>query len=239
MTEFRVEIATAPKAGNTDAENEDVARYSASSGGLRAAIADGATESSYATEWATAIVDTWTAGVSLVDLWAQSRSTWLSRVPARETLPWFAQTKLDDGSAAATVLLEVRTTPRGYRWSTASIGDSELFVLSGRRRSTSLVRALPVQASALFSNTPPLARTSFDQPWVGHAGAIRGPAELWLATDALAKALLEAKELGRPSWGEWSEAIWSPNDFRECVEVWRGSGRLKNDDTTLLRLRLP
>lgn len=240
MIDFSVDIGTTPKAGSSDAENEDVARSRVFERGLRIAVADGATESSYAGEWATAIVNAWIDdGAELTEVLSRAERTWAQSLPHRDSLPWFGQAKLDEGSAATALLATVNPVHGGFNWEAAAIGDCELFALSKRRRTFSLVRATPLADSNLFNNTPELARTSFLGTWASYRGFVRGPAELWLATDALAQSLLHAKEAGRPAWHAWSDALAEPESFAAQVADWRSSRLLRNDDTTLLRVRLP
>jgi hypothetical protein len=218
-----------PKAGNRPDEYEDAAACDVTAG--RFAVADGATESSFAAEWAgllaAAYVDRPVEPGSWADWLAGPRARWEERVGVLE-LPWYAEEKREAGAFATLLGLEFR----GRSWRAVAVGDSCLFHLRGRE----LLRAFPLDRADAFGNRPDLVRS---HPMAGP------PCDLWaegecepgdrflLATDALACWLLARAEAGRPAWEEL-ELLTGPDEFALRVDEWRAGQGLHNDDVTLL-----
>jgi len=237
-----VAIFSVEKAGSTTAENEDRAAWSISARAARVAIADGATESSYSDVWAEALVRTWISdtspgiGPGFVDA---ARAKWNERLPDIEALPWYAQAKLEEGSHATFAGFHLRTNARRMRWRAEIVGDCEIFIFK-TRGSLHLTRCEPLKDAADFGYHPNLIGTSPSAPTavpVVATGRLRSPFEIWLATDAFAAACLEAASHGREPWEEWAAAMDEPNSFGEVVAQWRSAGAMRNDDTTVCRIR--
>jgi hypothetical protein len=223
-------VFAVPKAGNRPDEYEDATASDLLSG--RFAIADGATESSFAAEWARllsgAFVERPVERGGWSDWLTGPRSCWEGRVGGLE-LPWYAEEKREAGAFATLLGLEFQG--RGW-WRAVAIGDSCLFQLRG----SELIVAFPLEEADSFDNRPDLIQS---HPEGGP------PCELWaeggcepgdrflLATDALASWLLAQAEAGRPAWAEL-EAVADADEFARRVEAWRAGHRLHNDDVTLL-----
>ncbi|RMH50967.1 MAG: hypothetical protein D6685_17680 [Bacteroidetes bacterium] len=220
-----------PKAGHGMVEYEDA--WAVSSSPLRAAVADGATESAFARAWAEQLVRGAVAhGVSRAGALAAVLPTWQAawaravadRLPA---LPWYAAAKAEQGAFAA--LLSLAVAPDGT-WQALAVGDCCLLHV----RDAALVMAWPLDDPAAFSHRPALLASRETGP----AAPVETTEGTWhpgdvflLATDALAAWLLRtdpAAPLG-----------WTDADFRRHVDAARADGTLRNDDVTLVRLCLP
>src|SRR6516225_6410565 len=160
------------KRGHTPEEYEDAFAGDPATG--RFAVADGASETSYAALWARLLVEGFVAtGLkpSAVDLWLTDlRHQWSAEVD-NEPLPWYAEIKREQGAAATLLGLQIR--PRGPNdkgmWRAFALGDTCLF----RVREDRLLRPLPLSASKEFNNRPPLIG-SRQGPMAADIGAARG-----------------------------------------------------------------
>ena len=236
-------IFSVEKAGSTTAENEDRAAWSVGSSAIRVAIADGATESSYSDLWADALVHAWIAGERPelgAGLLAHAKAKWSERLPDMESLPWYAQAKLEEGSHATFAGVQLSLRGKRMRWRAQIVGDCELFVLKARG-SLRLKRCEPLKSPADFGYQPDLLTTtaggSTAVPVAMVTGRVRWPFEIWLCTDAFAAACLAAALDGNPPWDEWATAMEEPDAFRHLVDQWRSTGAMRNDDTTVCRIR--
>jgi hypothetical protein len=238
--ERSVLVLSVAKAGQDASENEDAAASHVGAA-LRVAIADGATESAFSREWAQSIVRAWVdAGGGIVDSLQAARDAWSAGIPPTASLPWYGQAKLEAGSHATVATLTIASRARRHDWRAEFVGDCEAFVFSSGPP-FALRRAIPFGGPEPFGTTPDLASTLPGVPpatWSAR-GYVRGPAEIWLATDALAHALLREHRRGRSSWTTWREAMSDEGDFADLVDSWRSDGRMRNDDVTVARVLLP
>lgn len=226
---------TVEKAGNSAEENEDQVKVRgyANSSRLRVAVADGATESSYSAQWARALVETWAETDEELNetFMGGASDRWKERLPPLERLPWYAVERLAEGSHATAAFLDIREDGPLVTWSAAVVGDCVVTIRRLRSRST-VPKSLPP-----FDATPHLLVSA--DPW-GLTNAVRARGrtahfrEIWVATDALAAALLARGR--RPEWSKWREALEDPAAFRQLVTDWRQRGSLRNDDVTLVRI---
>ncbi len=209
----------------------------------RVAIADGATESSFARLWAELLVEGFGAGhlspTRLVDSLPALQQTWQQHVSTRP-LPWYAEEKVRDGAFAAWLGLELSDTAHGGRWRAFGLGDSCVCHVRGRE----LLAAFPLSTAADFTSRPFLVG-SRPQHNVRVAEALQSMHGQWedgdqfvLMTDALAAWFLAAHEAG-----EWPmdvlEGFVMP-DGTEAFAAWvaelRAAHQIRNDDTTLVRV---
>lgn len=229
-----------PKAGNCPEEYEDA--FACDSRAGRFAIADGATESSFAGLWARDMVEAYVTTPPPGSAWGLRR--WLEPLQGRwhaaidwGQLPWYAEVKAQAGAFAS--LLGVELDPAG-RWHALAVGDSCLFHVRGQ----DLVRAFPLERAEEFGNSPLLlsSNPASNHPRVWRevrtlAGDGR-PGDLFLlATDALAHWLLSRSEAGERPW-EMLRETEGQGEFEGLVMRLRQTGQIHNDDTTLLLVHL-
>jgi hypothetical protein len=112
-------------------------------------------------------------------------------------------------------------------------------------RGDDLLGVFPVTSSADFGSTPPLVR-SLDGLGPGGTAEVRraaaeaAPGDLLLfATDALAAWALGGYEAGGTPWRRLADAAADQARFAALVAGLRADGGLKNDDTTLVAVRVP
>ena len=233
-----------PKRGNSADEYEDAYRGDPLRG--RFAIADGASESSFAAEWARLLVD------AFVDSAVAQPAPWLSWLPAIQQrwqtallgreLPWYAQAKVDQGAFAAFLGVVLETQQSLGRtqqlWQAVAVGDSCFFqVRAGQMR-----EAFPIKRACDFGNSPWLlgSRGSVDSNVEKRAVRSQGDwvagDRFWLMTDALAQWFLEEVEAGRKPWEALEPLLTDPQPqerFVGLVEGLRDAHALRNDDVTL------
>ena len=232
-----------PKAGAEADEYEDAAHTRADGGPVRAAVADGATESIFAADWARILVQAVTRGpitpAALREGIPDWRRAWAARRDEQAaTAPWYVQAKADDGAFATLLGLEVHADGR---WRAAAVGDCVLFHLRGAQ----LERSWPVSAPDAFTDRPALL-CSRPHPEASVPERLRTTSGEWrrgdaflLATDAVAAWLLRAHEQPEASLTPAAARTWSAGAFREAVAAARTDGTLRNDDSTLLVLEWP
>ncbi len=236
----------AAKRGNSPEEYEDA--FAAEDATGRYAIADGATESSFAGLWARLLVD------QFVQDSHRDPARWTERLSAlqdqlhaqvsRRPLPWYAEAQLQRGSFATFlgVVLTV-SADAGYAWRAVAVGDSCLF----HTRDADLLAVFPLDRSEQFDNMPNLvgSRTSTDvirekRELLTQGHALPGD-RLWLMTDALAHWCLAEHEAAKNPWSEMEllPASRRPQDsFTAWIEGLRDERNLDNDDVTLLVIRM-
>jgi hypothetical protein len=225
----------------------------------RFAIADGVAESPHAALWARLLVEEfvrrderlpeWASWLpSIQQRWAErvgrptDALTWLTQ-PAEAGVPWYLEPGLLHGAFATFLGLVIEETS----WHALAVGDSCLFQV----RRDALVRTFPIAHAADFSNAPWLvgSRTSpgevpykngrFEQgDWQPHD-------RFWLMTDALAQWFLGEIEAGGQPWLALDPLIHpaaAEEDARQGFAAWierlRAARQLRNDDVTLLAVRL-
>jgi hypothetical protein len=237
-----------PKHGNSAEEYEDA--FAADGEAGRFAIADGASESSFAAAWARLLVQ------GFIEYPAAQPENWPAWLPGLQerwrgsingtALPWYAEAKLEQGAFATFLgmVLEGRGWRRRSRWSAIAVGDSCFFQI----RDGSLQRSFPVTRSTDFSNQPWLvgSRTLQSalleknpfQTWRGHC---KPGDRLWLMTDALAQWFLAQCESGKAPWTAVDAVLAAPEQqagFRYWIEELRAQQGLRNDDVTLLAVQV-
>lgn len=237
------DIGWTAKAGNSTGDYEDafwppepVQRRQRSC--QRFAVADGATESSFSGLWARQLVrgygkQGWT-GQDLARRLPPVQQAWQQQVQARP-LPWYAEEKARSGAFSTLIglTLQDHTGARGQgTWRALAVGDSCLFQL----RQQKLVASFPVDDADAFDNSPVLlaSRAAPNQAALAAAQTLAGfwqtGDEFLLMTDALAAWFLRHGD---------SVASWPPaREFPAWIHELRQSRRLRNDDVTLLRVRI-
>jgi hypothetical protein len=223
------------KRGNAPEEYEDAFAGDAATG--RIALADGASESSFAGDWARIIVQSFVATTGPWNRWLPAaRARWLE-MAARRELPWYAEEKFEQGAFAT--LLGFRLLMRGDEqpnsWVASAVGDSCLFQI----RKDTLVRAFPLVHSKEFSNHPELLGSRAGEKTASRTKRKRCDGDwqkgdlLMMMTDALAQWFLEQVEKGETPW---KTLVGTPTNtaLAEKLEELLDRKELRNDDVTLL-----
>jgi hypothetical protein len=235
-----------PKRGHSVAEYEDACAGDVQRG--RFAIADGASESSFAAVWARLLVEDFVHSEGVQpgpweDWLPALQSRWAAEVAAPD-LPWYAEVKVQQGAFATFLgvgLFEVENQPR---WYGVAVGDSCLFHMRAGR----LLQVFPALHADDFDNTPWLIGSrSASSAGTLTQGEVRGQGDccpgdrLWLMTDALAQWFLRQVEADGKPWEELEALLThaAPDEaFTVWVEFQRSFQRLRNDDVTLLAVSL-
>jgi hypothetical protein len=246
--------ASIPKSGNRPDENEDAYAPVLSNGEVRSsdffqcALSDGATRSSFAGLFARSMVETCSNSIkadSFDLILKDSRSKWNKSIQALD-LPWHAQEKVKEGAFAT--LLWLQFYPKGTNhilwsnyWRAVAIGDSCLFQF----RKDKPIRFLPVKHSTEFNNHPHLISSHaksklYAEEWESTGSWEEGD-DFFLVSDALAKwtyRLLEANKSPSPIFKDRLTRRAKDNHFQEWIEIMRKSHDIKDDDTTLIWIKV-
>jgi hypothetical protein len=259
-----VRYASGDTSGDAAARN-DLAAATSRVTPVRLAIADGASESSFAQKWARLLTrgfcratargrpDASTydvarrgMGEETITEFERARSVWL-RQYEKLPLPWYAEVKRDMGAFAAFVGLEIHAdTPGGGAgwWEALAFGDSCLFHV----RDDHVVHAFPISDPSLFGRSPCLLTTRCDiasqvDQAERLAGEWREGDEFYLLTDAAAHWLLAGLTLRDADPVAFLREIVSQEVFEQWVDQQRkdlvdGQPRLRNDDVMFVYCRM-
>ncbi|HZS44220.1 MAG TPA: hypothetical protein VFC63_03910 [Blastocatellia bacterium] len=240
-----------PKAGNTIAEYEDACwpteRVELDTDEFRCAVADGATESSFADIWARLLTVSYVHGrlrVSSVieDLMPLQES--MVKQMSLEKLPWYAAEKGEKG--AFSTLLGLTITEDKSKdligWSSMATGDSCLFHLRGE----DLIVAFPLNSAEQFCNRPfllasnPRFNGGLTEAIDCADGLAKSGDEFMLMTDALAHWFLHSAAKLESPWRILRDFVDSEDD--EAFDAWIGRMRhdslMRNDDVTFLHIEI-
>ena len=245
-----------PKAGNCPEEYEDASKvvYPQRMGAsgrrtARAAVSDGASESAFAREWANVLVDAFVdrppglgglTANSMRDWLASAQEEWHAGIPW-DRIPWHGEAKARAGAFATLLGLTVATkadSSRRLSWRAVAVGDSCLFVVRDDR----LWLSFPLADAAQFDNSPTLVCSNPDNAGEIWEGVRRADGEcaagdtFILASDALACWFLGRSAEGEKPW-ETLLAL-DASGWAGWVEEQRRAGSMRNDDTTLVIIRV-
>jgi hypothetical protein len=229
-----------PRRGHRAEEYEDAHAADAEAG--RFAVADGASETSFAGQWARLLAEGFVgAEAREPDEWvAQLRERWKGEVDELP-LPWYAEAKREEGAYATFLGLELGGAAEegdGTWWAVA-VGDACLFQV----RDDQLLYAFPLECSGDFDNRPGLlcSRPGKDggEQLVAEGDWLPGDV-FFLMTDALACWFLRECEEGRYPWDDLTGFAGETalEDFARRIEALRECEGLKNDDVTLIQVTL-
>ncbi|WP_199620214.1 protein phosphatase 2C domain-containing protein [Paenibacillus alkalitolerans] len=241
------------KAGNRIDEYEDAFNCDIFAnddpGRFRFAIADGASESSFAGIWAGLLANAYCGGKfdgkHIHKSISKLSKVWSRTIHAKD-LPWYAQEKLNSGAFSTLAGITFRLTGEdGFfaEFDAIAVGDSCIFHIRGDK----IIASFPVGSTDDFHNRPVLISTNaannmdlkaFVKRWTGTAQT--GDSFL-LMTDALACWMLTRYEEDT-SVVKKIHGLAGEHDFTNLVHaerrsIWRnGSFYLRNDDVTLIRI---
>ena len=240
LSHLKVEAFHVSKAGTTDDDYEDA--FALNAAACRFAIADGATESSFASLWADLLVRWYTGRDSIDECMSREdlrilRRRWHQQI-AWNDLAWYALDKARSGAFATLLGVSFLQDIQQTRWMCMARGDSCLFVV----RNDCLVSAFPLDNSSAFDTSPHLIGSvqHVSEEQLGFLVA-EGRCDVndcfFMATDALACWILSEVESGCPPWRRLKR-IRTEAGFRRMVERVRNrrTRPMKNDDTTLVRI---
>lgn len=237
-------LLAVPKAGTGVDEYEDAAAVRDEEWPVRAAVADGATESIFAQVWAETLVEglcrTSVTPEALAAALPDWQAAWMSALDDQtDEVPWYTAAKAREGAFATLLGLELCSDEH---WRATGVGDSVLFQLRGAM----LQLAWPYTDPEDFSNRPVLlsSRSPEEGPVPGDCRTATGrwqPGDTFLlATDAIAAWLLRSEQTRehRSEVRTDPTAVqnWDADAFRDAVTAARADDRLRNDDSTLLVL---
>ncbi|MEE8143741.1 MAG: hypothetical protein V3T77_11615, partial [Planctomycetota bacterium] len=157
-----------PKLGNSEKEYEDAYGLNVEQGHF--AVADGASESSFAREWARLLVEKFVAGppAGSQDLseWVKPvQQSWGKANTSTKELPWYAVEKAKTGAFATLLGLSIDSATG--TWRSLAVGDSCAFLV----RENQIVWAFPNVHSSQFHNRP-LLLSSRDRSNKGVWGSV-------------------------------------------------------------------
>lgn len=257
--ETTVQVFWVPKEGYSQDEYEDAFSCSPETGHF--AIADGATESSFADLWAQCLVQRYTAtppqgkppSTPVLQEWLSPlQREWHSSI-AWDRLPWYAEEKARTGAFATFLGLRFEPPkppekpsffkrlfggnngPANPLWNAICVGDSNMFHI----RNNSVARSWPLEKSSEFDSRPILisSNPNRNQPVWDDVKYLEGDYQegdiFVLATDAIAKWFLQRVEAGSRPWQQLLE-IKNDDEYGAFVTKLRKDFGMRNDDTTVI-----
>lgn len=241
------------KLGNKPSQYEDSYYYELRKRKL--AVADGASESCFAKSWADLLTSSFvqsdlslfrlsdfevqTVKQAFEPILASIREEWTRKIDWA-SLPWYIEEKSKRGAFATFLGVEFkrmrRKRKRLYKWRAVAVGDCCMFLLDD----TQLQGSFPLTSSSEFGITPCLlssnSNISSKTLWSIKEGLVKvgKSSRLVLATDAVAKWILQMAESGKNTW---SNAV-SPETVsrRLFLEELVNKEEIRNDDITILTL---
>ncbi|MGE3286155.1 MAG: hypothetical protein AB7J32_08640 [Pseudonocardia sp.] len=237
---LRASAVSLPKAAAVKGENDDAYRIDAERGHL--AVADGASSSFRAADWARLLCATFVEDGPLrrapSDSWI-TKATTAFRDGTQQPSEWWSTEAAHRGAHAAFVGLGVIQRERDLIWRATAIGDCVLVHLrtaaDGREP---VVTAFPIAHSAAFPVNPMLLSSVADgPPPVGYLEGTAALGDVWLLmSDELARWALRGHEAGDPPWSLL--AAGGEPEIVAAVRSARAAGEMADDDLTVVRCEL-
>jgi hypothetical protein len=214
-----------PKDGHAFAEYEDAVAGHPGIG--RFAVADGASESYAAGEWARHLVTAFVRQGPADDWLAAPREAWRREIEGGE-LSWYAEDKLARGAHATFLGVRFTVAEDHADWEAIAVGDACLFLLRDEARPFSF----PLTSSTEFTSSPAFVRTRDVTPqWKTDRGSLRPGEAMLLTTDALAQFLMTSAEAGDFAGAGLRDV--EEDAFALWIQAMRSLGRMRNDDVAL------
>lgn len=240
-----------PKQGNSEQECEDCISIKATKEQnkklrLRVAIADGATESSFAKEWSNLLTKSFDKfklplKETLLNKLSDLRKKQEVLLKDKE-LPWYAQEKAENGAFSA--FLGIRIDLVNHNYEAIAIGDCCLFHI----RNEAVINQFPVKSSSEFGNNPylisskPNKNAELENYLIEEKGDLIKGDILFLMSDALAHWFMKNNELNEHPWNILLGLKGKTKEERQRFNVWlteqRASKDIKNDDVVLAIIEL-
>jgi hypothetical protein len=254
ITQITWNAYSIPHQGDSPEENEDAfspelqQQIFTAQAQLTCAVADGATQTSFSRAWARFLVQK-AAGMvpseDLTGLLSAAQTDWKEMVSGIN-LPWHAEEKVRQGAFATLLWLGILPSGRmgktGGTWKAAAVGDTCIFQF----RRNEWVTMFPRLAS--FHNSPVLlssqiqcnARILECMPDHMMEGTWMPGDEFLIMTDAAAAWLCCELENHRVEdlRPVWQQMLQTQESFVGWVEGQRLERKIKDDDTTVVWIRL-
>ena len=236
---------TTQKEAENPEDNQDALDLNHPKG--RYAVADGATRSFFPKEWAVLLVRHFCESADF-SLFSKEEGDWRAWIAPIQK-EWYEQIKekineqdvfyltnaFNTRESAVSTFIGIEFNMNDGEWMAMIVGDSCLF-----HKSDSEFESYPMKNSADFTNQPEnfasFPKDNFSEPVFESGHASSGDTFI-LATDALAKWILEHKEIGQLDVAlNTLQAIETVKEFHQFVDNARHekSIRLINDDVTLM-----
>lgn len=247
-----------PKMGNSADEYEDALcpdhNGQSDESRFRCAVADGASESTFAKQWANLLVrsycvNNFTDPSALVELLPQLQTEWRSLIDTTG-FSWFSREKLKEGAFCTFLGLNINQeveTDKSGKWTAMALGDTCLFHVRNRQ----LLRKFPLVEAEQFGTSPDLLSSVFPNTDLDDRFRIATDDwqigdEFYLMTDALACWSMIEEENSTTDWLAYLDMFTNgePSEFAEHVTALRsqhdhtGKVFMRDDDVTLVRVRL-
>ena len=244
---MKIEISTfwVQKDGNKTDEYEDAFWFSTNPKQCVVAMSDGATEASFSQRLAQILTRGFIENVP--DCWTTKRGKrsynflqWLRPLQKEwfagvdfSNLPWFAVEKAQQG-AAASLLGLVINLEKGY-WQATAVGDTNLFILrEGKIFSWPLWKYEQFGSSPYIAWSNPAKNAMTAKALKTTGGRVQSGDIFFLMTHALAAFCLKTA-----CWDACRCVINCESQmFSEFVDTLRSTKELKNDDTTLVVVKI-
>lgn len=241
-----VRAFSVPKTGNPDEDNDDAKAIDSTKGIY--AIADGATTTSYAGQWARILAESAVLNpIAIIANPPEALDKWLSPLQNlwddgipwdRLNQSWYAADVAKKGACATVIALCITQCEGNAKWNAVGIGDS-CFILI---RQDQVICKGPITDAKNFDSTPVLIRSIGSNAGLANkvwsaSGVFEDGDVVLLATDALAHWIYEQTEREERPWHILS-GITNNVEFGQFVLSEQKANRLKNDDTTLILIAI-
>lgn len=205
----------------------------------RFAISDGVGQSFFPALWAEKLVNSFVSGHKIENFVGEAQSHWrLDLEKIIDNSKWYVRNEFKKQSPALGTFIGLQLLPEENNWVVHVLGDSFLFFLSKdwNNFDNQVIKISSRTEPIIFDNYPDYYSSTGNHK--GKQATIPIPLEegvFYLMTDALAEWFLNGK---KDAVHELDMLDGNYETFLEFVNKERNSGKLKDDDTTLLIIRL-
>ena len=231
-----------PKLGHEAAECEDAIAIDKQAS--RFAVADGATESFDARNWAERLAQHWVQRKSTLTVgefreWVAAEGRELHDSWNSLTLSWYSEEKARYGSFATLVGVELDLNTESPSWQAIALGDACLLHF----RNKTLLKSLPLSGSEGFNSGPVLVASDSSlhensmKSVVTDSGTCQNGDVLLLMSDAASLWCLQRFESGDLDVDAFL-SVKSDEELQEFFDTERMAGRIRNDDLAIVRIEI-
>lgn len=220
--------------------NEDA--WSANAQGTCYALCDGASESYDSHRWARLLAERYAHDMAFVLSWVEEAVATYNGLVDRAGLSWSQQAAFDRGSFASLLGLQLAESRREVE--VLAVGDS----IACHLRGGILLASFPYTTPERFDERPTLLSTITEQNAFVHGPdflecntsrkwSVEPGDSILMLTDAIGQWFLRELEAS-PGSIETLEPVQSADALVELTMGMRAAGRMRIDDTTVLRLQV-